>query len=129
EKLKNTEDAQVRARLLSAMGLVEDPTLSQRVLHLLLDPVLRTNERLSLLFGQASQRATRERAYSWLKQNFDAYVGKLGETARAHVFGILGSFCSTERAAEARDVFGKKAEQIPGGARELAQSLEAIAQC
>jgi aminopeptidase N len=128
-RLEKTEDAQVRTRLLSAMGAVEDPALSQRVLDLLLDPVLRTNERLSLLYGQISQRSTRERAYSWLKQNFGPYTAKLGENARSHVFGIVGYFCSAERAAEAKAFFAPKAEAIPGGSRELDRALESIAHC
>jgi alanyl aminopeptidase len=128
-KLATTEDAQVRQRLLSAISLLDDPALGDRVLGLALDSVLRTNERLTPLFGQAGQRTTRDHAYTWFKQNFDALMAELGPRARSGALGVVGHFCSEERAADARAFLGPKVKAIPGGDRSLALALESVDQC
>jgi alanyl aminopeptidase len=128
-RLLASEDAQERSRLLSAVVALDDPASAARVLALGLEPRLRTNERLSPLYGQAGQPPTRASALSWLEQNFEPFLAQLGGNARPHVFGVLGQLCTASEIASARAFFAPRAEAVPGAGREFALALESAALC
>ena len=123
-RLGTTEDAEARDRILRALASTLDPALSARALALSLDPRLRKNERISLLQRQFVQRETREAAWAWLKQSFDALVAQIPEQHAAGLFGIVGRFCDAEHLADAEAFFGPRAEKIPAAPRRLRQALE-----
>ena len=122
-------DGVLRSRLLNALAYVRDEALGKRVLQLSLDPRLRTNERLLPLFGQLGQRETRERAFSWLRESYDALQTHLGAHGGNDVIAATASFCSEEKAREVEAFFAPKSQQIPGGPRELLLTLESIRSC
>ncbi|MDB4988927.1 MAG: Membrane alanine aminopeptidase [Myxococcaceae bacterium] len=128
-QLLAASDGLQRSRLLNAMSSVRDAALGARVLALALDARLRTNERLLPLFGQMSQPETREHAFAWLRENFDALSGQLGAHGGNDVIAATASFCSEDKAREVEAFFGPKSPQIPGGPRELLLTLESIRSC
>jgi alanyl aminopeptidase len=124
-----SEDGVRRGRLLSALANVRDPELSQRTLALTLDDKLRVNERLLPLLVQLGQRETRDAAFAWLRQQFDALLVKLGAHGGNDVIGATSSFCSAQAAQEVEQFFSPRVEKVPGGPRELALTLETIRAC
>jgi alanyl aminopeptidase len=128
-QLFTSTDGLQRSRLLNAMAYVRDPALGQRALALSLDKRLRTNERLLPLFGQMGQPETRERAFVWLREHFDALQSTLGAHGGNDVIAAAASFCSEDKAREVEAFFGPKSAQIPGGPRELLLTLESIRSC
>jgi alanyl aminopeptidase len=128
-QLLAAEDGVQRSRLLSALANVRDPELAKRTLALTLDEKLRVNERLLPLLVQLGQRETREAAFGWLRENFDALLAKLGAHGGNDVIGATSSFCSTQAASDVEQFFGPRVEKVPGGPRELALTLETIRAC
>lgn len=128
-RLRASEDAQERARLLSAIGAVDDPTFSARILGLALEPGLRTNELLSPVFGQAANLATRDLALAWLDQNYDALSQQLNINARSRVFGILRYTCDSADPEAQLARFQARAEAVPGGPRAFALARESAELC
>jgi cytosol alanyl aminopeptidase len=122
-----TVDEAVRARLLSAISSVKDPDLAAAARELVLDPALRDNEIITPLFAQLTSNETRETAWGWMKEHYDAIVARLPKHS-----GLIGTgrvFCDDAHAAEIESFFGPKAAGIEGGPRQLASTLEEVRLC
>lgn len=128
-RLLVSEDAQERTRILSAIGSLDDPAYSPRVLSLGLEPRLRTNERLGPLFGQAGQMRTHQAAVDWLTQHFDTYLAQLNINARPRVFGVLARACQADEIGREEAFFRPRAEAVPGAPHEFALALESAKLC
>jgi len=127
--LESSSDATTRIRLLAALGQAETPELSERALDLVLDPRVRVNEIGSVLGEQFQNPRTRERAWQWLTDNFDAFAARFG---RAQVGGSplnAASFCTDEAAAAVQRFFDPRVADLSGGPRNLAFTVEAISLC
>jgi alanyl aminopeptidase len=127
-ELAGSEDAQLRQRMLVALGSSREPALVTRALDLSLDPRLRQNERLVALGRLLGERATRDASWAWLKQHFDALVVLLPDRYGAQIPGFL-RVCDAQRAEELRAFFAPRIDGLTGGPRKLAQVLEAAQQC
>ncbi len=122
-RLGKLDDAEVRGRILNALGSARDPKRTARALSLSLDPRLRTNERLTPLWKEASDYRTVAQTWLFVQEHFDAMVPRLSET-QAAAFVYLPAFCETARIAEMEAFFGPRAEKVPGMPLNLAQALE-----
>ncbi|MEO8177725.1 MAG: M1 family metallopeptidase [Deltaproteobacteria bacterium] len=127
--LAASNDGLERVRLLSALGSNLNPELSPLVLEVSLADELRTNERLSVLFGQMREIETREVSYRWVEQHFDALVLRLGGELGAQLTRLPGAFCNTESVERVGRFFTPRAPALTGGPRSLRLSLEAIRAC
>ena len=127
-QLVASTDAQVRGRILGALGSVRDPALVERALALSLDTRLRQNERLNILGGLFGAIETRDAAWRWLQAHFDELVPMLPDRYAGFV-PLLVPACDPARAAEVRAFFTPRIDKLTGGPRNLAHALEAAAQC
>jgi alanyl aminopeptidase len=116
--------------LLDGLGYNIDPELTPRLLGLVLDPAaLRSNELLDLLFAQTSERETRQVAYRWLLDHFDAVVARLGKDNAGVLPALSRGACSAAEAEQVRSFFAPRVAALMGGPRNLDQSLEQIELC
>jgi alanyl aminopeptidase len=123
-------DEALRGRLLWAMGLAKDATLSASARELVLDPSLRDNETLTPLWAQLGAFETRETAWGWLKDHYDAVRARLPKHhGGVALVGAPHPFCDEAHAADAQAFFGPKVDGIDGGPRALASTLEDIHLC
>jgi alanyl aminopeptidase len=129
EKLVADADGTVRARLLTGIAGLDQPARTGAVLALALDPRLRVNERLPLVFGQMARTETRRAAFDWLKANEQGLSTALSQRHQADVIASVAGFCDEATAQEVEAYFGPRAEKIPGGPRELQLALERIRLC
>jgi alanyl aminopeptidase len=86
-------------------------------------------ESVTLIFGPASDRRTRQLAYDFLKQNHERIVARLPPDSGSGLVRIAGSFCDAEHRADAASFFAERAARAQGGPRTLAQTLEGIDLC
>jgi cytosol alanyl aminopeptidase len=123
-------DEQVRSRLLAAMSGARDPELARSARSLVLDPALRDSEIMTPLGVQLANPATREMAWTWIKDNYDAILARL---PRHHGgVGLVStghSFCDTAHAADVEAFFAPRIDGIEGGPRTLASTLEDVRLC
>jgi alanyl aminopeptidase len=127
--LDASTDATTRSRILSALGHAETPALSERALNLALDERLRLNEIPRILSVQFRNPRTRDRAWSWLKDNFDALVSRAGRTQAGKAPWYPSSLCTEAAAADVRTFFEPRVPTLTGGPRNLAAAVEAIELC
>ena len=124
-RLAQSNDAEVRGRILLALGSTHDPKLADRALALGLDPRLRTNERTVPLRALEADRRTRDQAFQWLVANFDVLLPRIPESNAQALPTLASAFCDQEHLDQAQAFFGPRAEKIPAMPRTLAQTLEA----
>jgi len=127
--LESSSDATGRSRILSALGHADTPELSARALDLALDPRLRVNEIRHVLHTQFRNSQTRDRAWKWLTENFDALAARFGSGELGASPWHAASFCSRDAAAEVERFFGPRVAELSGGPRNLAGAVEAILLC
>jgi alanyl aminopeptidase len=124
-----SNDGIERGRLLGALGYNENPELTPSVLEATLSPTLRTNERLGPIFSQARHRETRDAAFLWVQEHFDALIGRLGGELGAQLTAVAGAFCKQEDADRARQFFLPRVDALTGGPRLLNLNLESSELC
>jgi alanyl aminopeptidase len=128
QRLIATLDPVERDRLLVALSSVTDAR-SSRALGLVLDPALRVNEVLVPLRVQLGDERTRDAAWSYLEQNFDAIVGRLSPSRAGGLPGFALAFCSRQMAERVQAFFAPRIQQLRGGPRSLASAVEALTLC
>jgi cytosol alanyl aminopeptidase len=123
-------DEQVRSRLLSALSGARDPELARSAQSLVVDPTLRDSEIMTPLGVQLSNPATRDEAWDWIKNHYEAILTRL---PRHHGgVGLVStgrSFCDAAHAADVEAFFAPKIDAIDGGPRTLAATLEDVRLC
>ena len=129
QRLEASTDPVERNRIVSALGHAERPAESARALELALDPRIRVGEIGLSLRPQFRNPATRNRAWQWLMDNFEAYASRLGDQQAGGAPWLAASFCSDQAAEEVKRFFSSKVAELAGGPRNLAGATEAIALC
>ena len=127
--LEASTDATTRGRILAALGHAQDPALSKRALDLTLDPMLRLNEVSVVLGVQLSNPNTRDGAWAWLMENFDALAERTGHAQAGNAPWYAASLCTREAADEVQAFFEPRVAALAGGPRNLAGAVEAIKLC
>jgi alanyl aminopeptidase len=127
--LGSSSDATSRSRILSALGHAEEPALSERALDLTLDPRVRVSEIPQLLGTQFTNPRTRERAWRWLAESFDALAVRFGSTELGGTPWYASSFCTEDAATAVQRFFEPRVAELTGGPRTLAAAVEAISLC
>jgi alanyl aminopeptidase len=128
-RLPEERDAAVRRRILAALAATQDPALRDRALALPLDPRLRKNERVEVLFAVAAHLSSRQAAWEVLKREFDQLVPQVPEAHAQNVIGLAGEFCDRAHLADAEAFLAERAPRMPGGTRQLAETLEKVRLC
>jgi alanyl aminopeptidase len=126
---KKTEDRTERARLLGAVGAFIEPKLVSQAMALMLTDQFDLREAFGLMQGGFQSPATREIAYRFMVDNFDAISNKLPPTFRPYMALTLVALCDEARKAEAEKFFRPRIEKLEGGPRILAQALEQLSLC
>jgi alanyl aminopeptidase len=127
-KLASAQDPSERSRLLSALSSVVGPG-SPRSLALTLDPVLRVSETLVPLRLQLGDPRTRDAAWEFLQARYADVAARVGERRGSAMPWLAGYFCSSDMAARAEAFFSTRVQELVGGPRALASSLEKVRSC
>jgi alanyl aminopeptidase len=129
ERLRHTEDSDLRGRILGALGSAHDPARSARALALSLDPELRKDEGMTEVFTQSGDYRTRDAAWTWLQANFEALVPKVPEPVLAFIPYVAGGYCDTKHADDTQSFFAPRAEKYRGMSKNVRQAVEYIRLC
>ncbi len=127
-RTRETQDLSERGILLTALSSVTDAR-SGRALALSLDPALRVNEVFSPLRGQLADARTREAAWRYFEQHFDALVERVSKQDAGWLPWLAWPFCSAEAADELERFFAPRIASLTGGPRSLAGATEELRLC
>ena len=127
-------DEDLQWTLLYAMGSFRDPAMVKIALPLILTDEFDSRQSLGILFGAAglfggARPETRDTAYDFVKQNWDALVAKLPTDFGASLPFVAGGYCDNEHRSDAEHFFKGRSTKYSGGPRNLDQVLESISLC
>lgn len=146
ERFFATEDAMLRDHLIGALGSTKDPELAARALAMALDQRVRVNEMSDPLRAQMGMRETRDVAWQWLVDHFEAVVERVGHHRAGYLPYFARGFCDEAKSLSVATFFTLPVEvpaeeeggaattlpridTLPGGPRNLASSLEGVRLC
>ena len=86
-------------------------------------------ESLAILFGVSQSAKTRDLAYDFVKQNWDALVAKLPMDTGSFLPFVAGGYCDTGHREDVKAFFKGRSTNSTGGTRILTQVLEGIDLC
>jgi alanyl aminopeptidase len=115
--------------LLFSLGLFPDPEIAKVALPIVLTDEFDNRESLGILFGVSQSRKTRDLAYDFVKQNWDALVAKLPTDTGAFLPYVAGGYCDAGHRQDTEDFFKGRSTKYAGGPRTLSQVLEGIDLC
>ena len=114
-------------RYLYALARFSDPALVRRTMDLILSPEVRNQDATVFVGALLRNSDARDLAWTLLRERWNDLQKKVGAFLGASAVGALGSFCSTERAAEIREFF--KSHPVPEAQRTLQQIIEEVESC
>lgn len=127
-------DEDLQRTLLYVMGAFRDPAMVKIALPLILTDEFDSRQSLGILFGAAglfggARPETRDTAYDFVKQNWDALVAKLPTDFGASLPFVAGGYCDNEHRSDVEHFFKDRSTKYAGGPRNLDQVLESISLC
>lgn len=126
---EKSSDHHVRAALLAGMVMSRDPAQRERTLARTRGDELTLEERFTVLFVAMSDPAERDPVWDYVTKNLDPIAAGLPFLVRPGIIQFGGFFCDAEHRKVVDTVFRAKFERLPGGAKQLKQSLERMDLC
>ena len=126
---KATQDRTERGRLVGALGSFQDPKLVDQALAIVLADDFDIRESFGLVFAGMRDPRLRDHTLQWVEQHFDELIAKLPKEYRPFMAYIAAPVCDESRKAELKAFLEPKMKDVDGGARVLAQALEALSLC
>ncbi|WNG40999.1 M1 family metallopeptidase [Archangium violaceum] len=118
-----------REQILGALGSFREPSLVRENLKLLLEPGVDMREVFRLLFAAGWDVRTRDVAYAFVKENYDALAARLPEAGVEMLAWSASAYCDPVHRQDAAAFFTERMARAPGGPRTLAQVLEGVDLC
>lgn len=126
---KNETDENFQGILLRALGSFQDPAILKTAFPIVVGSEFDTRSSLAILFGARAIPETRELAYDFVKQNWNALIANLPTDTGAFLPFIAAKFCDPQHRADAEAFFKGRSTKYAGGPRILDQVLEGISLC
>jgi alanyl aminopeptidase len=132
-EFKNTQDKQIRGRLIGAMGSFRDPAAIEAGMNALVSGEVPFMEGAFLLFNGQNDASTRKLPFEFLKAHYDQVVSKMpsggGFDFGSYLPQVGGSYCDAQSRADLEGFFKPRVDKFVGAPRALSQVLEAIDLC
>ena len=118
-----------RGTLLFSLGLLPEPDIATAAMPIVLTDEFDNRQSLNILFGVSQSPKTRDLAYSFVKENWDALVAKLPTDTGAFLPYVAAGYCDPQHRQDVQSFFEGRSTKYTGGPRILAQVLEGIDLC
>ncbi|MDT8449992.1 MAG: M1 family metallopeptidase [Wenzhouxiangellaceae bacterium] len=130
-RMMKSTDSTFRRRALGALGASRDAEVGAMLRAHIGDERLRDNEAIAIAFGQVGNAHQREAMWDWAQDedNLETLLARIPTWRKGAIVALGSGFCSHRRAEEVEEMFGERVEDLEGGPRSLAQTLERIRLC
>jgi len=128
DRLKASDDSNVRENLLGGLAQFPDPALAQQARELSMQEGLRVNERGFVLRGQVFTRDQRPAAWQWLKDRFDAFARRMPNTYVQYL-PLAQQGCGEADAQDLQSSLGPHLAGYAGASYSLKKILEKTRVC
>src|SRR5258707_12719266 len=101
------------------MGSFSDPAITRVALPIILTDEFHSRASLAILIGAVASSQTRDVAYDFVKQNWDALLAKLSTHFGAFLPYSARNYCDPQHRAAAEAFFKDRSPKYTGGPRTL----------
>ena len=129
EALGTRDDPRFEIAATAALGTARDPELAAAARQSLLDGDFGPRESYNLLSNQLAEPLVREDAWTWLKENFPAFVERIPRQWPRRTPGLASTFCDESRVPELKALFETHGALAPGHEASLSQTIERLELC
>ena len=126
---RGEKDEQIQGALLFAMGFFRDPEIIKVAMPIVLTDEFDIRQSVNILFGVAQSAQTRDQAYAFIKENWDAIIAHMPTDSGAFFPYLAGGYCDEQHRQDVKAFFDGRSTKYSGGPRNLAQVLETIDLC
>ena len=129
DKALASQDPLFRPSALGAIAASGSADVARWVLRDMTDARLRRSERYGMIGGIVGSRETRDLGFAWIKSNGqELFAGSNGIFMASQLPGIVGGFCSAEKADEIAALLRPR---LAGktGALALERTIERVRSC
>jgi len=125
---KEEKDENIQRQLLHALGLFP-PEIAKDAFQIFLSEEFHPQQSITILAAAHDLPGSRELAYDFVKQNWDALIAKFPADWGAFMPFVANSFCDPQHRHDAEAFFEGRSTKYKGGPRTLAETLEEIDVC
>ena len=118
-----------REAIFSALGMVSNPALRSQAFALLLSDRFDTREAVSMLSVAGEQAENRTAMLQFVRENYTAILAKMPDAYGSRLPSLGQGLCTKPERDAFLAFFEPRVTKHPGGARNLAQTLEDINIC
>ena len=122
-------DGTIRGRLLSAISASDDKVFAAEIREWLSSDKIRDNEIYAILRGHMNNKTLRPEMWAWFQSNIEIIKERVSSFSQNRIPGIAAYFCTVDDKNEVETFFKPLINDISGGPRALAQTLETIELC
>ncbi|MEL6693552.1 MAG: M1 family metallopeptidase [Pseudomonadota bacterium] len=112
-----------------AIGQNQDPALLDRILDLAQTGELGSRETRTIVRGQMRQSQTRDATWSWVQENFPAYLEVIPRQRKRSSPALADAMCSLSAREDLIALFEQYGDLAEGHERALTQTIERIELC
>jgi aminopeptidase N len=124
---RNFSDPGEQTDALQLLARFRDPVLVRRTLDLIASGEVRNQDSWAMLAELLHQRATREEAWEYMRQNWEKVSAQFTVSSGAEVVGATGSFCTVEQRDQVSSFFAT--HKVAAAERTLAKAVDSINDC
>jgi alanyl aminopeptidase len=129
-ELKTNHATQERYELIAALGATRDSVLGEKARDFGLTPAVAVGEMSRLYNAQVAESENRDAFWAWYQGHFDALRARFPDAYQRSLPRMPATGrCETNYSEELQQWLAPRINDIVGGKRALAQSLEAVGQC
>ncbi len=124
-----TQDHNLRAALLVGMALAKDPAVRTKAFARLATGELTLEELFTVIFTAAGDPVSHDEVYGFVTAHLDEVIAALPFLVRPAIVRLAGFYCDADHRQELDTVFRPKVASLPGGDKELGETIEAMDLC
>jgi alanyl aminopeptidase len=129
-ELKTNHATQERYELIAALGATRDSVLGEKARDFGLTPAVAVGEMSRLYNAQVAEPENRDAFWAWYQSHFDALRARFPDAYQRSLPRMPATGrCETTYSEELQQWLAPRINDIVGGKRALAQSLETVGQC
>jgi aminopeptidase N/puromycin-sensitive aminopeptidase len=124
---ENSTDPEKKTRSLRALAYFDSPALVRRTLDYATSGKVRNQDSTGLMASLLSRPATRNEAWTYIKENWDKVRGQFTTFSGAQLVGATSTFCSATDKADVQQFFAS--HRVAASDRALTRAVQSIDSC
>ncbi|MET0592975.1 MAG: M1 family metallopeptidase [Polyangiaceae bacterium] len=127
--LRSPKTPEVKILALTGLASFDEPKYVEKVLGMMIDRTVKTQDLQYIFRPLSSRRATRDQTFSWLEKHYEDVSKVIPRFVLGKLTHVAASMCDAGRVRAAEAFFAPRMAKIDGTEKGLKQSIEDGMRC